>query len=232
MNLFYTRPENITGDVLKLVDQEAKHVTKVLRHRLGDNIYVTNGIGTRFSCEITEILNNEIICSIIESEEEVRSSPFVTLAIGLIKKRDRLEFAVEKATELGVDKIILFRGDHSEKGNVRMDRIEATVLSAMKQSLRNYLPKIIFAESLSETLSITLPEHHIVYADETEKDTRSTSINKNPICLVVGPEGGFSKKESELLREKGGEAYSLGDKRLRTETAAVAITDRYKNSLQ
>lgn len=231
-NLFYTSPEYVTGDVLKLVDQEAAHASKVLRYRIGDLLFVTDGIGNRYESKITEITKREVTCTILSRKKEERTGPSITLMIGLIKKRDRLEFAAEKATELGADKIIIYRGDHSEKGNTRMDRIEATVLSAMKQSLRNYLPEVQFSESLSDGLSTLKSEDAIIFADETEIEDEAPGGNEKSISLIVGPEGGFSQKEREVMIERGGVPYSLGNKRLRTETAAITITDRYKNSLQ
>ncbi|WP_069130892.1 RsmE family RNA methyltransferase [Rhodohalobacter halophilus] len=235
MNQFYTDPKNIVGDRIRLVDQESKHASKVLRKNVGDILYVTDGVGNRFQCQISEITKRDVVCTIQDRETEVRTKPHVTLILGLIKKRDRLEFAVEKSTELGVDRIIIFRGDYSEKGNVRMDRVEATVLSAMKQSLRLFLPQVDFSENLDQALSLIGEELTIIYADETKEGTKKPSNDADRtdrVSLVVGPEGGFSKKERELLARKGGFAFSLGNKRLRTETAAITIVDRYKNSLQ
>jgi 16S rRNA (uracil1498-N3)-methyltransferase len=133
--------------------------------------------------------------------------------------------------ELGVDEIIVFRGDHSEKGNVRLDRLESTALSAMKQSLRVFLPKVSFAESLADVIESYEQAGAIIYADETLEQKVSQSHLDSNLMLVVGPEGGFSESERNVLKNRGGVPYSLGDKRLRTETAAVTVTDRYKNGL-
>ena len=231
MNIFYSPPNTITPNSLRLTDQEAKHATRVLRVRLGDQIHVTNGTGKLYHCKVAEIQKNDVVCNILDANVEDRKEPFVTLVLGLIKKRDRLEFAVEKSVELGADEIIVFRGDHSEKGNVRLDRLESTVLSAMKQSLRVFLPKVSFAESLSDAVNQRDSSASLIYADETVNDASLPKYNQEKLMLIVGPEGGFSESERIILQEKGGVPYSLGDKRLRTETAAVTITDRYKNGL-
>lgn len=231
MNIFYSPPNTISPNSLRLTDQEAKHATRVLRVRLGDQIHVTNGTGKLYHCKVAEIQKNDVVCNILDANVEDRKEPFVTLVLGLIKKRDRLEFAVEKSVELGADEIIVFRGDHSEKGNVRLDRLESTVLSAMKQSLRVFLPKVSFAESLSDAVNQRDSSASLIYADETVNDASLPKQNHENFMLVVGPEGGFSESERIILQEKRGVPYSLGDKRLRTETAAVTITDRYKNGL-
>ena len=231
MNIFYSTKNLITPNLLKLTGQEAKHASKVLRIRVDDQIQVTDGAGKLYLCEISEIQKNDVICNILDTKSEERKSPFVTLIVGLIKKRDRLEFAVEKSVELGVDEVIVFRGDHSEKANVRLDRLESTVLSAMKQSMRVFLPKVKFAENLADAIESNEEAGSLIYADETiDKGVPQSRLDNN-FRLVVGPEGGFSDSERSILKNKGGIPYSLGEKRLRTETAAVIMTDRYKNGL-
>jgi len=231
MNIFYSPLSSITPNSLKLTGQEAKHATKVLRIRPGDQIHVTDGAGKLYQCNVSEVQKSDVVCTILDTKVEERKSPFVTLVVGLIKKRDRLEFAVEKSVELGADEIVVFRGDHSEKGNVRLDRLESTVLSAMKQSLRVFLPKVRFTENLSVAIKSNEEAGSLIYADETIEKGLSKSLLDNKVMLVVGPEGGFSESERNQLKKEGGVAYSLGDKRLRTETAAVTMTDRYKNGL-
>ncbi len=231
MNLFYTQPNSVTSDTVRLTGQEAKHASKVLRIRIRDTVHITNGTGNLYTCSVSEITKSEVICKIQEKQFEERNKPFVTLIVGLVKKRDRLEFAVEKSVELGADEIVVFRGDHSEKGNVRLERLESTALSAMKQSLRVYLPKITFSENLTDALKSTSRQSRLIYADETLGEVPTPIIDQDSYVLVVGPEGGFSEEERKVLNKEGGVPYSLGDKRLRTETAAVTVTDRYKNGL-
>lgn len=229
MNLFYASPIDVQPAEITIRDQEAIHITKVLRFQKGDQLHVTDGVGNLYQCEISDIQRSTVDCSIIDKKSEVRSTPFITLCIGNIKKRDRLEFAAEKATELGVDRLIIFRGDHSQKEKIRKDRIESTVLSAMKQSIRLFLPEILFEESLKSVLQHQKEGELLLMADETTDSMFETNQSEKSLFMVVGPEGGFSQKERELLKENSAHCFTLGNKRLRTETAAIIMVDRFKN---
>lgn len=229
MNLFYAPSEDIRQSGITIRDQEAAHIAKVLRHQIGDNLQVTDGVGNLYSCVIRNIQKSIIDLSIIESRSVERSMPFVTLCIGNIKKRDRLEFAVEKATELGVDRLIIFRGDHSQKEKVRKERIVSTVISAMKQSLRVYLPEILFEDSLKNVLEHQKAGELLLMADESTDQRVEIDQEEKSLFMVVGPEGGFSRNEREFLKAKNAHRLSLGDQRLRTETAAIIMADRFKN---
>jgi 16S rRNA (uracil1498-N3)-methyltransferase len=230
MNLFYTERSRINPPVLVLDGQEAQHVAKVMRHREGDTIHVTDGEGTIYRCEIRSLTKNSVSAEIQSTEQVPAELPHVTVAIGLIKKRDRLEFALEKCTELGASAFDVFRGDHSEKEKVRTERLEAAVLSAMKQSLRAYLPTVSLSGSLVEVLESAGQETEILMADETETQSGFEKVmtGYNKVLLLIGPEGGFSKKERELIQKRGCKKVSLGNYRLRAETAAIAMTDRLR----
>ncbi len=234
MNLFYTPPGEVNPPVLNLKGQEARHAVKVLRIREGSSIHITDGTGNLYYCKVTVIMKDSVTAEIVDSEFEKRREHGLALVLGLIKKRDRLEFAIEKSVELGIDEVTVFRGDHSEKGNVRMDRLTSTSVSAMKQSLRMHLPAVSFEKSLSEALAGIDPSDQIIYGDETLDRVHRHAAAGSPgkTILVVGPEGGFSQNERKLMNDKGGVAYSLGDNRLRTETAAIIMTDRFRNGLQ
>ncbi|PWN06618.1 RsmE family RNA methyltransferase [Rhodohalobacter mucosus] len=229
MNLFYAKPEHIHRPLLQLEGGEADHALKVLRYRKGDEIHVTDGEGIHYTAQITETGKGHLIAEITEERSAAEHKPKVIILIGLIRKRDRLEYAVEKCVELGADRILLFRGDHSEKQNVRMDRIEATVLSAMKQSLRLTLPDCQLYQNLSDALKAS-GKGKLIMADETADDQQqkiTESPSNEAFRLIVGPEGGFSRQERDLLDQAGAAAYSLGLNRLRTETAAAVMVDRF-----
>lgn len=229
MNLFYAFPKDIHLPNITIRDQEAIHITKVLRFQTGDKLHVTDGVGNLYFCEIRNIRKSMVDLSIVDKKSEERSTPFITLCIGNIKKRDRLEFAAEKATELGVDRLIIFRGDHSQKEKIRKDRIESTVVSAMKQSVRLYLPEILFEESLKSVLQHQKEGEFLLMADETTDSTLNMDQSENPLFMIIGPEGGFSKSERDILDKNNAQRISLGNKRLRTETAAIIMVDRFKN---
>lgn len=229
MNLFYAIPKDIQQTMITIRDQEAVHITKVLRFQAGDTLHVTDGVGNLYLCKIRNIQKSIVDLFIVEKKSEVRSAPFISLCIGNIKKRDRLEFAVEKATELGVDRVIIFRGDHSQKEKIRKERLDATVLSAMKQSVRFYLPEIFFEDSLMSVLQYRKEDELLLMADETADSGLNVDQSDQSLFMIVGPEGGFSQKERAVLKEHNAHRISLGDKRLRTETAAIIMVDRFKN---
>lgn len=231
LNQFYASPDQINKTYIRLKDQEAIHAARVLRKGVGDTIVVTDGNGTRYRGKIESISKNEVLAAIHKKEEFIKPKPAVILALGLIKKRNRLEFSVEKATELGASEIILFRGDHSEPFKVRMDRIEASVMSAMKQSLRVYLPEVRPVKSLDSIINGEEQDTLILHANQEGNVTDyKLSDNIKRIVMVVGPEGGLSVSEQALLKKAGAVGLRLGDYRLRAETAAMVMTSRFGNS--
>ena len=229
MNLFYCDPSGIANTMITISGQEANHMTRVLRNSVGDKVFVTDGRGILFHCEIRSIQKNEVYLDVINSENRRSTGSGIILCMGYIKKRDRLEFAVEKTIELGADHIIIFHGDHSQKGNIRRKRLESRALSAMKQSLRCILPKISIENSLREAVQNHISGHSIIVADETVQESNQRDQNEKSLILIVGPEGGFSENERDFLMSEEAVFVSLGNNRLRTETAAIVMTDRYAN---
>lgn len=236
MNLFYTDPSRVTDKKLVLRQDESRHAVRVLRHTTGDSISVTNGKGSLYEAVITDITQEDITAEIKNEKYFKPDEPKLTLAIGLIKKRDRLEFAIEKCVELGISNIVIYRGDHSEKTGVRTDRIDSIILRAMKQSFRFHLPKAVTKNSLEDVLR-SEKFTGIIAADETKESqiTAFTNVSGHHL-LVIGPEGGYSESERKLLGTFNADKISLGKHRLRTETAAIVITakfrefDRYSSS--
>ena len=228
MNQFYAPPGQITPSYVILKGQEAQHASKVLRKSIGETIYVTDGRGTRYKGEIEHIGKHELRAVIREKQLFKAPVSDVELCLGLIRKRDRLEFAAEKATELGVTRISLFRADYTEPFKVRTDRLESAVMSAMKQSLRVYLPKVEIFNSLDDVLDRDLGRTVILQADADGE--RVVTIHQNEtknLLMVIGPEGGLSDRERELLSGKKSHLISLGDYRLRAETAAITMMALY-----
>ncbi len=227
MNLFYTKKVDHAADPAEflLEDQEAVHAGKVLRIAKGGRIMATDGQGTIYAGKVTTIAGNLLRVAVTGKTEHPKPDPDVTIAIGNIKKRDRLEFAVEKAVELGVSRILIYQAGRSEKKRTRMDRLESIALGAMKQSLRPWLPKVNEHKDLG-TLLDENRDSRIVVADERKEgsgqELAGLKREKN-LLFVVGPEGGFTEQEMELLQTYGAGSISLGHYRLRTETAVVAI---------
>lgn len=229
-NLFYTPPDLVHDARIKLEGQEARHALRVMRYREGEPIAITDGLGTLYSCVVRQASGDTLSAEIVSRQTHKRPSPYLAVAVGNIKKRDRLEFAVEKLTELGADDIVIYNGDHSEKSRVRMDRIEKTIASAMKQSQRLYLPSCTMFPSLETVVSDKTADGFVVVAaDEQQKGEEQRLTDHHKYLLVVGPEGGFSEKERSVLNQYQAVPYSLGDYRLRTETAAIIMTDHFRS---
>lgn len=229
MNIFYAPPSQIHGGFIELLDQEAAHATKVMRAKEDDRLTVVDGKGGRYEGPIRQITKESVQIEIDNKEHNPPSQPVLWLGMGIIKKRDRREFAVEKAVELGVSEIYLFRSEHTIKQNVRMDRLESIALSAMKQSMRAWLPQISIFHSFGEMLNtvsgaVLLAAHEKV---DTESNIHKKEFNEEKLLLLVGPEGGFSSAEIDLIEQKGGALVSLGSNRLRTETAVVAFLSQF-----
>lgn len=232
MNIFYAPPSQISGNRIELLDQEARHARKVMRYREGDSITVVDGVGGWYEGTILRLLRDSVLIELEEYTKRKKPRPERVMAFGMIKKRDRLEFAVEKAVELGASEIVLFRSEHTVKQNVRMDRLESTALSAMKQSLRAHLPAVKVINSLEETLQ-QYNGYKTLVAHEKQK-AEANHISKyrdenDKLLLLVGPEGGFSENEITITREKGADIISLGPNRLRAETAVVAFLSQFIN---
>lgn len=236
MNLFYTT--NVTrGDEREAVScvlegAEAHHATHVLRMGVGETLFATDGEGTLYEGLIEAVGKETVEIAIKKQTAQTGPAPEITIAVGLIKKRDRLEFAVEKAVELGVTRFVIFRGDRSEKKGLRVDRLQAAALSAMKQSLRCWAPEVIEADSVEEVLKQAESDGiKTVIADEQEEPGRigRRAWNRfDRLLFVVGPEGGFSDRERELFQTVEADRFSLGRYRLRTETAVIAIAGLFQ----
>lgn len=225
-NVFYTHPSNVSVDQLELTDQEARHATKVLRFNIGDELFASDGKGKLYTTQVTSLTKSSVIADIQEFQTEPEPEVKKVLGFGAIKKRDRLEFAVEKAVELGAWEICIFDADHSERSRINEDRLRSIALSAFKQSKRRWLPEILFFDSLEEVLSHYDGYHPIMAHVENTENKPSSLINKNNLMLV-GPEGGFSDREVALSKEKSAEFISLGQNRLRAETAVTAMLSQY-----
>ncbi len=227
-NIFFAPPADFnTDDTVEIKDQEAQHISRVLRHKVGDIIFVADGEGARFEVEILEITKKTVVGKKLTTACEALPSKKKILAMGVIKKRDRLEFAIEKAVELGASELCLFNADHSERSRLNEDRIQTQIISAFKQSGRYWLPKLVVLNSLDEVFDHYTDADFIMAHEEIEVSNQPKALEKEHSVLLVGPEGGFSSREVELNKEKGGSFVSLGKNRLRAETAVVAFLSQY-----
>jgi 16S rRNA (uracil1498-N3)-methyltransferase len=225
MQLFFDPNAVYSEPLITLHGAEMNHITRVLRHKTGDVINITNGNGTLYQARIENILKDRL--NVLILGKRVFDQPEyakVTLAMPLLKTRDRMEFAIEKAVEIGVGRIILFQSDRTEKHKVRDDRTQGIIESAMKQSLQVYLPRFVICTSLDAVLEQT-DGFKLLVAHEKENHSTVQSLDSInlPTVLLVGPEGGFSDKEIEMFEYKNAVIVSLGANRLRSETASIVF---------
>ena len=221
MKLFFGE---IFPDV-KINDEEQQHIVKVLRMREGEEIFVTDGKGNLAKGNLI-FEGKKVSLDIKEIKENLPEfSPKLHIAIAPTKNIDRIEFFVEKATEMEVSEITILQTEKTERKNLNIDKLRKQAIAASKQSLRFHFPKINDVTKLSDFLKNINPETTFVaHCDASFERTEISKIqNVENITFLIGPEGDFSEKEIKLLAEKDIKAVSLGNQRLRTETAGIFV---------
>lgn len=219
MRLFFDSNINMSG-THSMSAEESKHIIRVLRMNTGDTIGILDGTGNQFICEITEANPKECIVSIKEKQVFPKPSPSIHIAVGPTKQMDRLEWFLEKATEIGITEITLFTSNNSERIKLNEERLQKKLISAMKQSKRYYLPKLNALVSFEELLK-KHPFGLIAHCSEGQKEGIVKYNNAVNGPVLIGPEGDFSEQEIQMALDQGYKAITLGDNRLRTETAAL-----------
>ncbi len=222
MNLFYTTA--IQGELAHLPEEEARHCVQVLRHREGDSIYIVDGNGGFYKATIVETGKKSCLAHIEEQQQEYGRRNFrLHLGIAPTKNISRMEWLLEKVTEMGIDAITPLLCEHSERRKLRTGRLNKILLSAMKQSLKAYLPQLNELTSFPAFLrQAEASEKYLAYLGEGVKGSLKDNYRPgNSVCILIGPEGGFSEAEAASARDAGFLAVSLGPGRLRTETAGL-----------
>lgn len=223
MQLFYNPDIDQETITFCFDKEESKHIIKVLRKKLNDILYVTNGKGFLFECEI--ILESESKCTVhINDCKEISPKKYkIHLAVAPTKMNERFEWFLEKATEIGIDEITPIICDHSERKIIKNDRFEKIILAAMKQSNQYYLPKLNAAIPLKTFLKQTFEgQKYIAHCENDQKNTLKSVMKSNHnILMLIGPEGDFSTSEILAALAENFVPVSLGNTRLRTETAAI-----------
>ncbi len=222
MRLFY-QPNINKGDLF-LDSEESRHCIKVLRMNKGDTITVIDGSGSSFDCQITAANPRKCLLS-IEKENKPNSAKInIHIAIAPTKNIDRMEWFVEKCVELGISTISFISTDQSERKVIKPERLERKAISAMKQSRNFAMPDISEIQPFHQFVtSIDSTQKYIAYVDETNNDHLFDLVVKGEDCLIlIGPEGDFTKSEIDLALSSGFKPASLGESRLRTETAGIS----------
>lgn len=222
MQLFYV--PNISGAEVVLDETESKHAVRVLRLQNGNQVQIIDGNGGFYEAEITDANPKKCRLSIVKSTMDFGKKDFhLHIAIAPTKNNDRFEWFLEKATEIGIDEITPLLTSHSERKTINAERLEKILVSAMKQSLKASLPKLNSITSLKELVMSNKTENRfIAYCDDFQKDHLKDLVKKEKNVLVlIGPEGDFSPDEVEFAVKNGYQVVSLGESRLRTETAGI-----------
>ena len=223
MQLFYL--ENPEKDII-LSTEESKHATKVLRKKEGDILNFTDGKGAFYKAEITVADSRKSRLKVVSTEQKEKQHNYhLHIAIAPTKNMDRFEWFLEKATEIGIDEITPIICSHSERKVIKTERCNRILLSAMKQSLKFYLPKLNEAISFNDFLKQDYEgSKYIAHCEDGEKKELKIENKTDKYLILIGPEGDFSQKEIDLALQNKFKAVSLGRSRLRTETAGIVAT--------
>lgn len=220
---FYSPDIEVNG---LLPESESAHCCRVLRLSVGDTIFVTDGKGNRFECEITNSDPKKTSVTILRKITLNSEKNYtITLAVAPTKNADRLEWLVEKTVELGVDRIVLLKCGRSERKVMKTDRLLKIMVSAMKQSLGVKLPVLTeltdFKSFIKEENSRS--QKFFGYCDDNfpRKEFAKECESGRDIVIMIGPEGDFTSEEVGMAVENGFVPVTFGEKRLRTETAGV-----------
>ena len=242
MEVFYS-PEIKDGSCI-LPEEESVHCIRVLRHREGDEIYVIDGLGTLYTCRLTDASPKAARAQVLREEPDWGSHPyFLQMAVCPTKNLDRYEWFAEKATELGLDVITPVIGEHSERKVFKSDRLRRILLSASKQSLKGAVPQVEEPVSVRDFIA-SVPDdavkiicccfegevprasiNDVILSAAKDLDSSLSLRMTKKIVILIGPEGDFSREEAALAIERGFVPVHLGPSRLRTETAALTAVE-------
>lgn len=204
--------------------EESRHAIKVLRLQVQDLLQVTDGKGWFYKVRIIDADPKKCTFEILEKVKAPGNNYHIHLAVAPTKNNDRLEWLIEKVVELGIDEISFILCEHSERRKINLERLEKKAVSAMKQSLKAYLPRLNPELKLKDFInnSAESAQKFIAYVDQTIPEHLQIAAKPSQnYCLLIGPEGDFSPAEIEMAIKNDYQPVSLGKSRLRTETAGM-----------
>lgn len=225
MPLFY-QPSPITDPALvaQLTEDDSHHAVKTLRLGAGDSIAVTDGHGNRHAAVIIQADSRRCTFRITNTQTTPPRPFSVQICVAPTKNNDRIEWFVEKAVEIGVERISFFVGQHSERRVLKLDRLEKIAVAAMKQSLQSYLPQLDEVVTFAQLLkTVTGSQRFMAHLPDGEAPINLAKAVRpgGQYAVLIGPEGDFSRQEIEQALAAGFQPVTLGPNRLRTETAAL-----------
>lgn len=228
---FYVNPKDVQGNELLFKEEEVHHLSRTLRKKKGDLVWAVDGEGTAYEVKILYIAKNEARGKIVKTRRRIGEPVAeVSLAQGILKG-EKFDWLVEKATEIGVRRIIPLVCETSVTvaGPQKLARWKRVALAAMKQSGRSVLPEITPAKELKQVLSLGANCHYRLVAHTgPESIPFNISRDSRPLVtpkalLIVGPEGGFTEEEIDQAKENGFQPITLGPRRLRGETSGIVL---------
>ena len=224
MNIFFNNKLLKSTDEILFSEDEAKHIVKVLRKKIGDEILVTNGKGLKWRGTISSVNIKNLKAIKLDAKLIPKTIENIHIAISIIKSNSRMEWFIEKATELGVNEITPIICFNTERKSLNLDRCQKIMISAVKQSKRFFIPKLNPVISLKEFLTSKNKNNDTYiahcYKGEKKRLHEIQSIN-NKVTIMIGPEGDFSTDEINFSINNNAIPISLGENRLRTETAGI-----------
>lgn len=228
MQLFFSN--NIQDNFAWFDEVEARHCVQVLRKQVGDVIHFVDGEGGWYEGQIDEVGKKKLVAKIISSKQAFGKLPYhLHVAIAPTKNIDRFEWFLEKATEIGISEITPLLCEHSERKRIRPERLEKILHSAMKQSLKAFLPKLNqladFQYFMDNFETEAISQRFIAHCQGGELPHLKNNCRPGGnVTILIGPEGDFSPPEIQLAKRLDWQEISLGNSRLRTETAGIAAT--------
>lgn len=218
IELFFT--DELSDKKIILKNDDFIHCTKVFRYKAGDKVFVTDGNGKIYHCEINRICKNELEAEILSYTEQKIKYPNFHFWIPILKNKDRFRFAFEKLIELGITNITIYKAERAISEKFNFDKYKKVAIETIKQSLQANLPVIKSIVSLIELNSFE--GNKIIFEQNAEIKFDNSMINKSDIYyFIFGPEGGLTNKEINCLSDY--KKYSLAENRLRTETAIIKV---------
>ena len=212
----------VSDHIITLQEETSKHVVQVLRMKQGQQLQLTDGVGNLLTAEIIDDHKKKCTVNVIEKTFILKKERQVSIAISLLKNNTRLEWFLEKATEIGVTEIIPLLCSRTEKQHFRFDRMKQILISAMMQSKQVWLPKLHQPTEFKNICSASsYTTRLIAHCEENEKVPLRDFKQSPSIQILIGPEGDFTKEEIGVAIEHGYAPVSLGNTRLRTETAGM-----------
>lgn len=233
MQLFFH--QNLDNITIELPEDESKHCVRVLRKKIGDEIILIDGKGNKATCKITDDNQKKCKLEIVEKVHFTDNTIGLHIAIAPTKNFDRMDWMLEKCTEIGVSEITFLETENSERNKINMERCEKILIQSIKQSKQYWLPKlnniILFKQFILNQKTTDL-NCLIAWCNEHTSTINKAIDLKKSALLLIGPEGDFTELEAKFAIENNFKTISLGQNILRTETAAVYASAVINNTYQ